>query len=186
MTGLVNIDGRVQWPPEQVDDLRKMWGQGLSASQIAERLSTTRNTVIGKVHRLGLEKRRRGTQPGEKRLPPKPKPRRTPARKTARKPTPPRPEPVALPPEPLPAPWDGPSIGILDPALGRYQCRCIVSGSGPDTMFCGAPVPEDSAFSFCRFHAATFVTQARPPRSRAATEEFRRTMLAKRREAQAA
>src|SRR4029077_11918772 len=46
------------WPDERVELLKKLWGEGLSASQIAGRLgSVTRNAVIGKVHRLGLSGR---------------------------------------------------------------------------------------------------------------------------------
>ncbi len=43
------------WNDERVDLLKKLWSEGLSASQIAGRLGgVTRNAVIGKVHRLGL------------------------------------------------------------------------------------------------------------------------------------
>jgi GcrA cell cycle regulator len=43
------------WNDERVDALKKLWADGLSASQIAGRLGgVTRNAVIGKVHRLGL------------------------------------------------------------------------------------------------------------------------------------
>src|SRR5262245_727228 len=43
------------WNDERVDTLKKLWSDGLSASQIAGRLGgVTRNAVIGKVHRLGL------------------------------------------------------------------------------------------------------------------------------------
>jgi GcrA cell cycle regulator len=47
------------WTDERVDLLRKLWTQGLSASQIAGELAggVTRNAVIGKVHRLGLSGR---------------------------------------------------------------------------------------------------------------------------------
>ncbi len=46
------------WTDERVELLKKLWGEGLSASQIAGRLgSVTRNAVIGKVHRLGLSGR---------------------------------------------------------------------------------------------------------------------------------
>jgi GcrA cell cycle regulator len=46
------------WNDERVDLLKKMWADGLSASQIAGRLGgVTRNAVIGKVHRLGLSGR---------------------------------------------------------------------------------------------------------------------------------
>ena len=46
------------WTDERVELLKKLWAEGLSASQIAGRLgSVTRNAVIGKVHRLGLSGR---------------------------------------------------------------------------------------------------------------------------------
>ena len=43
------------WTDERVEQLKALWTEGLSASQIARVLgSVTRNAVIGKVHRLGL------------------------------------------------------------------------------------------------------------------------------------
>ncbi len=47
------------WTDARIDVLRKLWTEGLSASQIAKELgeNVTRNAVIGKAHRLGLEKR---------------------------------------------------------------------------------------------------------------------------------
>ena len=43
------------WTDERVELLKKLWADGLSASQIAAELGgVTRNAVIGKVHRLGL------------------------------------------------------------------------------------------------------------------------------------
>ena len=46
------------WSDERVEQLRKLWEAGLSASQIAAELgNVTRNAVIGKVHRLGLSGR---------------------------------------------------------------------------------------------------------------------------------
>lgn len=43
------------WTDERVELLKKLWSEGLSASQIAGRLGgVSRNAVIGKVHRLGL------------------------------------------------------------------------------------------------------------------------------------
>ncbi|MGF1457021.1 MAG: GcrA family cell cycle regulator [Alphaproteobacteria bacterium] len=46
------------WTDERVDLLKKLWADGLSASQIARQLGdVTRNAVIGKVHRLGLSGR---------------------------------------------------------------------------------------------------------------------------------
>jgi len=48
----------MSWTDERVEVLKKMWGEGKSASQIAKELGgVTRNAVIGKVHRLGLSNR---------------------------------------------------------------------------------------------------------------------------------
>ncbi|WP_102109585.1 GcrA family cell cycle regulator [Oceaniglobus roseus] len=48
----------MSWNDERVELLKKMWGEGQSASQIAKELGgVTRNAVIGKVHRLGLSNR---------------------------------------------------------------------------------------------------------------------------------
>lgn len=48
----------MSWNDERVELLKKLWSEGLSASQIAGRLGgVTRNAVIGKVHRLGLSGR---------------------------------------------------------------------------------------------------------------------------------
>ncbi len=48
----------MSWTEERVGLLKKLWADGLSASQIAAQLGqVTRNAVIGKVHRLGLSGR---------------------------------------------------------------------------------------------------------------------------------
>ncbi|GAB4516775.1 MAG: GcrA family cell cycle regulator [Roseibium sp.] len=52
----------MSWTNERVELLKKLWGEGLSASQIAGELGgVTRNAVIGKVHRLGLSGRAKAT-----------------------------------------------------------------------------------------------------------------------------
>ncbi|MXN66229.1 GcrA cell cycle regulator [Stappia sp. GBMRC 2046] len=58
------------WTPEREDLLKKLWLQGLSASQIARTMDCfTRNAIIGKAHRLNLPKRSPVARSG-------PKPRR--------------------------------------------------------------------------------------------------------------
>jgi GcrA cell cycle regulator len=48
----------MSWTDERVELLKKLWSDGLSASQIAAELGgITRNAVIGKLHRLGLSGR---------------------------------------------------------------------------------------------------------------------------------
>ena len=45
----------MEWTEQRIEILRKLWGQGQTASQIAAILGgITRNAVIGKAHRLGL------------------------------------------------------------------------------------------------------------------------------------
>lgn len=52
----------MNWTDERVELLRKLWSDGLSASQIAAQLGgVSRNAVIGKVHRLKLSARGRST-----------------------------------------------------------------------------------------------------------------------------
>ena len=57
----------MSWTDDRVETLKKLWGEGHSASQIAKELGgVTRNAVIGKVHRLGLSNRATGAKAGAK------------------------------------------------------------------------------------------------------------------------
>ena len=54
----------IGWSEPRTAFLRKSWAEGLSASQIAKQLGgTTRNAVIGNVHRLGLSGRATPSRP---------------------------------------------------------------------------------------------------------------------------
>ncbi len=54
------------WTDERIDRLKAMWEKGLTASQIAEDLGgVSRNAVIGKAHRLGLQARPSPVKPNE-------------------------------------------------------------------------------------------------------------------------
>jgi GcrA cell cycle regulator len=72
--------GHMSWTDERVELLRKLWQDGLSASQIAGELGNgiTRNAVIGKVHRLGMSGRVKPPSAATAR-PRAPKPARPPA-----------------------------------------------------------------------------------------------------------
>jgi GcrA cell cycle regulator len=62
------------WTDERVEQLKSLWTEGLSASQIARVLGgVTRNAVIGKVHRLGLAGRASPSRSERPRLPLTPK-----------------------------------------------------------------------------------------------------------------
>lgn len=57
------------WNDDRVEQLKKLWADGLSASQIAAQLGeVTRNAVIGKVHRLGLATRASSNRTSSSRL----------------------------------------------------------------------------------------------------------------------
>ncbi|MCZ4354344.1 GcrA cell cycle regulator [Roseovarius aestuarii] len=114
----------MSWSDERVETLKKMWGEGQSASQIAKELGgVTRNAVIGKVHRLGLSNRNGGggtgaattpeakAKPAAKPATAKPKP--APAKAAAPKPDP---EPVAQEAQPAPAPAPVTRIKPIIPA----------------------------------------------------------------------
>ena len=48
----------MSWNPEKIDKLKKLWGSGKTASQIAEIIGgMSRNAVIGKAHRLNLSEK---------------------------------------------------------------------------------------------------------------------------------
>jgi GcrA cell cycle regulator len=67
------------WTDERVETLKKLWMEGLSASQIAGELGegVTRNAVIGKVHRLKLSARAKPTNTAPRARPAaRPAPRR--------------------------------------------------------------------------------------------------------------
>lgn len=45
------------WTDETVEELKKMWDRGMTTGQIAKALNVTKNSIIGKVHRLCLTAR---------------------------------------------------------------------------------------------------------------------------------
>ncbi|HEY0325968.1 MAG TPA: GcrA family cell cycle regulator [Allosphingosinicella sp.] len=56
----------MSWTDERIDRLKEMWSRGMTASQIAEELgAVSRNAVIGKAHRLGLQSRPSPVKPND-------------------------------------------------------------------------------------------------------------------------
>ncbi|EQB32133.1 GcrA family cell cycle regulator, partial [Sphingobium ummariense] len=85
----------MSWTDERIDQLKAMWERGLTASQIADELGgVSRNAVIGKAHRLGLQSRPSPVKANE--APKKAAP--------ARKPAPVTTAPVVEAPKPAAAP----------------------------------------------------------------------------------
>jgi GcrA cell cycle regulator len=97
----------MSWTDERIDKLRSLWGQGLTASQIADELgAVSRNAVIGKAHRLGLESRPSPVKPGEQAAAAEPisEPKPVPVVATPAAAEPPRPVEVKVEATPRPAP----------------------------------------------------------------------------------
>lgn len=99
----------MSWTDERIDTLKTMWEAGQTASQIAEALGgVSRNAVIGKAHRLGLQSRPSPVKPNE------------PAAAPAPVPAAPEPEPVVAappappPPAPKPTPAPEPVVAAAD------------------------------------------------------------------------
>jgi hypothetical protein len=53
----------VSWTEKDDDTLSDLYAKGLTSSQIGARMGRSRNSIIGRVHRLGLQKTRGITQP---------------------------------------------------------------------------------------------------------------------------
>lgn len=151
----------MSWTDERIDLLRRSWESGMTASQIAEALGegVSRNAVIGKAHRLGLQARPSPVKLGEvvaaavetvvavvagvvegvTAAPPRPAPPRRPLRAAAAKP--------AL-------------TTLLD--LSEKVCKWPIGHPGDgDFHFCGKP--SQAGFPYCSEHCA-IAYQAQLPR----------------------
>ncbi len=45
------------WTPERVDNLRRLWDEGLTTAEIGKQIGVSKNSVVGKAHRLELPSR---------------------------------------------------------------------------------------------------------------------------------
>ncbi len=90
----------MSWTDERIERLKELWSNGMTASQIADELGgVSRNAVIGKAHRLGLQSRPSPVKPNEP-APAKAKPEASEAAAAAADeaaPSPPQPQPQPKP-----------------------------------------------------------------------------------------
>jgi GcrA cell cycle regulator len=141
------------WTEERVQELKKLWAEGHSASQIAKKLgAVTRNAVIGKVHRLGLSGRATPSRP-VKRPPqlarPKPQTQARPSSSPAMR-------------APLPVDALDPVEEVAVPVSAHVEPQRLPNGdmvtvlTVKDSM-CKWPIgdPADAAFGFCGRASAT-------------------------------
>lgn len=47
----------MDWTPERIAELTRLWNDGLATSEIGKRLGISKNAVVGKAHRLHLSAR---------------------------------------------------------------------------------------------------------------------------------
>ena len=137
-------DAATGWTDDRVEMLAKLWGEGLSASQIAAALGggVTRNAVIGKVHRLGLSGRAKSGGQAQQR-PAKPRAALPAASDVPRLPV--RDAEAGIRPAPPPdARWEDEAVAIPESQrvsileLRDSMCRWPLGDpSKPDFAFCG-------------------------------------------------
>ena len=168
----------MEWSSERIEQLRSLWHDGLSASQIASHLGgITRNAVIGKAHRLGLTGRpspikNRSVSIARPRPPRRPRVEHTHAPRVvaaapvhhARHVEPP--QPVEL--EDMP----GATILTLTDRICKWP---IGDPRHPDFHFCGRASAE--GLPYCTDHARRAY---QPPARRGGERDDQQRMLARR------
>lgn len=146
------------WTDERVETLKKLWLDGMSASQVAQQLGyVSRNAVIGKLTRLGISGRGRPSQPT--RFAKAPKPVAVIARPSA-------PRRIAAPPT-IPDPQSRPariSVDVTPTAtvmtIQAHGCRWPIGDPREDGFgFCGRS--QAAAGPYCDAHRALAWTPAK-------------------------
>jgi GcrA cell cycle regulator len=142
------------WADKDAEKLRKLHGEGLTSSQIADALGVTRNAVMGKINRLGLLKQR-APRPKHVRIKQK-KPQKE--KQTHLRAQPPQLR-IATPPvsdQEIPI---AQRRTLLE--LTQATCRWPIGDPGrPGFFFCGAP--PSASLPYCTHHAQrAYLTQPR-------------------------
>lgn len=159
------------WTAERIEVLSGLWRDGLSAAQIARALGgTSRNAVIGKIHRLGLSARATPTKPGRRAMPTSSRAVRRPRGAVAAKPAVGRAGASAVkarPSQAAPIATSGactlPEVPRIHDATGltARACRWPIGEPGASGFgYCGVPVQRSGPY--CEAHRG--MAYARPVR----------------------
>lgn len=157
------------WTDDRVELLRKLVAEGLSCSQIAAEIGgITRNAVIGKMHRLGLEQPVH-KQPQRRRA--RAKVRRDYVLPLGRPPKQFKPvEPAAEPPPPIVlSPGADRPVTMME--LGQFDCRAVLDERNADNelLYCGHTCGldwEGARSSYCTTHHELFHQPLTSPKRR--------------------
>ncbi len=125
------------WTPEEDGKLIEMWAR-MTARMVAGLIGRSRNAVIGRARRLGLQ----------------PSGAIDPERRYVK----PKPEPKPEPAQPIP---QGLGIAFLD--ARQYQCRAIMEYEPEPphlARFCGQPTSSMTGLSYCPEHLKVYTTRA--------------------------
>ena len=142
----------MDWTPERIAELTRLWNDGLATSEIGKRLGISKNAVVGKAHRLHLSAR--------------PSPIR---RMILRSPIVRAPRPVAeprhhaaVPAAPQPAPMPERVV-----ELSNQACKWPIGHPNePGFHFCGERAIVGKPY--CQAHTAVAYVRAKPKAGEAA------------------
>lgn len=144
------------WTDERIDALKSLLAEGISALEVSQRMNRqfdadlTRNSILGKIHRLGLAARTHRRTPQANRM----HARRAGSgqiraiQRARAKASAPRLEPARVE-RMLPVPSAALNVRLI--FRTPKQCSWVLGEpNGPDTVCCGATVTKRS---WCAFHA---------------------------------
>ncbi len=159
------------WTDEMIAELKKLWQEGVTTGEIGKRLNVSKNSIVGKVHRLGLSGRpspikrkdpdaTKTTAPKAEKKPaspksPKPKVEKTPEPKPVKAKVEivkePEVEFIPIPPVEKTPSKAGQNVSLTD--LDNHTCRWPIGDPKDENFhFCGNKVRIGQ--TYCDEHAA--------------------------------